>query len=102
MHTWRLIVADGEDLANVRTNVGQAIGTFLDCTANLSSLLPDDLRVVAPFLKATHVRVVVAIRLREIHHLVVVHQVGNQLVNMAGFDTSTNVLAISTTASLAA
>jgi len=94
----RLEVADSKDWRDVRANVGQGV-TYLNRAADRKGVFPDDLGEVTPFLEVGHVRVVISVSRIE-PDLVVVHQVGDQLVSLVGEKPSTDVLAIATTAGL--
>jgi hypothetical protein len=96
--TRRLEVADSKGWRDVRANVGQGV-TYLNRAADRKGVFPDDLGEVTPFLEVGHVRVVISVSRIE-PDLVVVHQVGDQLVSLVGEKPSTDVLAIATTAGL--
>src|SRR6266498_1233773 len=98
-HTWRLVVADSEDRWDVRTDIGKR-GALLDSAANLLSSSPGNLGEVTPPLEVTHVWAVVTIA-GIIHHLVIVHHVGDHHVNLVGCETGTDVLSVPPTTGLA-
>ena len=64
--------------------------------ANFLSALPDDLGEVAPSVEVGHVGAGGTVEFGEVHHLAVVHQVGDHLTDRGLLNTVSDVLTVAT------
>lgn len=91
----RVVIADGERKGSAGIDVAQAV-THDSGASHLGRGLPDDLGEVTPTVEQRHDRAGQSVQVGEEAHLVVVHQVGDHLADVALLDTVTNVLTVAT------
>lgn len=91
----RVVIADGERKGLAGIDVAQAV-THDSGASHLGRGLPDDLGEVTPAVEQRHDRAGQSVKVGEEAHLVVVHQVGDHLADVALLDTVTNVLTVAT------
>lgn len=96
--TSRLIIANGEVWGNIRSNTCETAGTVLSVAPDSGGGLPHYLRKVAPSLKVAQLWLATVSGIQ--HHFIVVHLVGDHLVDLIVRSTRTNVLTIPSTTSL--
>lgn len=96
MHTWALVVADGEVLGDGATNVRKTLlGAVLGGAADGGGALPDDLGEVTPLVEVVHAGLGLAVKILKVVDLAVVKEVGDDGGDVVCFDASSNVLAVS-------
>lgn len=91
----RVVIAHSERKGSAGIDVAQAV-THDSGASHLGRGLPDDLGEVTPAVKQRHERAGQAVQVGEEAHLIVVHQVGDHLANVALLDTVANVLTVTT------
>lgn len=79
------------------TDVGKTTRAVLSGTADLGSTLPDELREVAPLLEVGHVGVGLAVKVVVVVNLAVVEELSDDSRDVVSFNTSGDVLAVTTT-----
>lgn len=95
--TSRLVVADGEVSRNVATSVAETLARAVNSgAADLSGGLPDDLAEVTPLVESRHVGRVLAVLALEETNLAVVEELSDDSRDVVSLDTSSDVLAVST------
>lgn len=92
--TSRTIIAHRKIRGHTRPRILQSIRTVLCRTADLSRVGPHDLAVMAPFGEGGQVWVVVAVGLRVVVDLAVVHCVGDHEGDLAWGVARADVLAV--------
>lgn len=102
MLTWALVVADSEVWGDTTTSVGKTAGrAVVGGAGDLGGVLPDDLGEVAPGLEIAHVGLL-SVESGVEGLLSVVEHVADDSRDVVGSNTSSDVLAVSTTSSGAA
>lgn len=94
--TGRRIIAHGEGQGRAGVNIAQTVAHH-GSTADVGSILPDDLREVTPFLELGHGRVRHTVGVREVVDFVVVHQVGDHHADFVLRHAVSDVLTVATT-----
>lgn len=101
MLTWSLVVADSKVGRDSRADVGEALtGAVMSGTAQLGGALPYDLGEVAPLFEQRHIRAGLVVKTLEEIDFAIVEEVGDDSGDVTGFDTSSDVLAVTAASSL--